>query len=168
MITVWVRYKSSGDTFLCSFIYASNCAQERWALWEEMELLSRSVVGSADTWIIQGDFNVALHEEEQSRFMETRSDRAVIREFQNAVLTCDMVDLAQVGSRFTWTNCQDDNPISKKLDRVMVNSRWLNTFSQSYTTFESGGVSDHLRMFTLLRVSPPRTCEAFQVFQSHD
>ena len=81
MITVWVRYKSTGATFLCSFSYGENCAVERRVLWEEIELVSRSVAGSANPWIIQGDFNVALHEEEHSRFTETRSDRSAIRDF---------------------------------------------------------------------------------------
>ncbi|KAF2550515.1 hypothetical protein F2Q68_00033832 [Brassica cretica] len=164
MIKVWVRYKSTGDTFLCSFIYASNCALERRVLWEEMEFVSLFVAGSNNPWIIQGDFNVALHEEEHSRFMETRSDRAAIKDLHNVVLNCDMVDLAQVGLCFTWTNCQDDNPISKKLDRVMVNSCWLNAFPQSYTTFESGGVSDHQRMHTLLREAPQGNMKPFKFF----
>lgn len=80
------------------------------------------------------------------------------------VLDCDMVDLAQVGPCFTWTNDQDDNPISKKLDRVMVNSCWLNAFPQSYTTFESGGVSDHQRMHILLREAPQGNMKPFKFF----
>ncbi|KAH0898507.1 hypothetical protein HID58_048075, partial [Brassica napus] len=89
------RIWATGDTFLCSFIYASNCAIERRELWNEMELVSRSVAGDQNPWIIQGDFNVALTEQEHSRFMETRLDRSSIRDFQNVVLKCDMVDLAQ-------------------------------------------------------------------------
>lgn len=71
------------------------------------------------------------------------------------VQKCDMMDLAQVGPSFTWTNSQDENPISKKLDRVMINSCWINKFPHSFTSFESGGVSDHLRMHTQLRDAPP-------------
>ncbi|KAH0864572.1 hypothetical protein HID58_081783, partial [Brassica napus] len=66
MITVWVKYKSTGDTFLCSFIYASNCAIERRELWREIETISNTVAGSSNPWIIQGDFNVALTEQEHS------------------------------------------------------------------------------------------------------
>lgn len=53
MITVWVRYKASEDTFLCSFVYASNYANERKELWREMEEIGRSV--ASNPWIIQGD-----------------------------------------------------------------------------------------------------------------
>lgn len=137
MITVWVKYKGSGDNFLSSFVYASNCATERWQLWSEMELINGSVAGNNTPWIIQGDFNVAMSVQEHSRAMAPRSDHSAIQNFQNIVQNCDMMDLASAGPAFTWTKCQDDNPISKKLDRVMVNTCWINAFPHSYTKFES-------------------------------
>lgn len=60
MITCWVRLKSSGDFFLGSYVYAFNDARERRALWQEMEMISSTVSGSTNPWIIEGDFNVAL------------------------------------------------------------------------------------------------------------
>lgn len=164
MITVWVRYKASGDTFLCSFIYVSNCRIERRELWNEMEVIAGSVAGDTNPWIIQGDFNVALSSTEHSRLMETAADRSSIREFQNVVRNCDMMDLAQVGPSFTWTNCQDENPISKKLDRVMINSCWISALPNSFVTFESGGVSDHLRMHIQLREVPQGNAKPFKFF----
>ena len=162
MITVWVRYKDSGDTFLCSFVYASNYTNERKELWREMETIGRSVANNP--WIIQGDFNVALSTQEHSRYTDARMDMSAIKDIQDAVQQCDMVDLAQVGPSFTWTNCQDENPISKKLDRVMINSYWIAHFPQSYATFESGGVSDHLRMHIQLRDVPQGNMKPFKFF----
>ncbi|KAF2553590.1 hypothetical protein F2Q68_00033831 [Brassica cretica] len=163
-VKYWVKAAklSIGRLWVCWSEEVEVC--QRRVLWEEMEFVSRFVAGSNNPWIIQGDFNVALHEEEHSRFMETRSDRAAIKDFHNVVLNCDMVDLAQVGPCFTWTNCQDDNPISKKRDRVMVNGCWLNAFPQSYTTFESGGVSDHQLMHTFLREAPQGNMKPFKFF----
>lgn len=43
MITLWVQFKSSGDIFLCSFVYVSNSATERRDLWKDMEMISSSV-----------------------------------------------------------------------------------------------------------------------------
>lgn len=162
MITVWVKYKASGDTFLCSFVYASNYANERRELWREMEVIGSSV--GNNPWIIQGDFNVALSTQEHSRATASRMDMNAIREFQDVVEKCDMMDLVQVGPSFTWSNCQDDNPISKKLDRVMINNVWINEFPHSFVTFESGGVSDHMRMHTQLRDVPPVNMKPFKFF----
>lgn len=78
MITVWVRYKDTGDTFLCSFVYASNCAIERRQLWSDMEWVSSSVAGSNNPWIMHGDFNVALSVQEHSRALATHSDQSSI------------------------------------------------------------------------------------------
>ena len=164
MITVWVRFKASGDTFLASFVYASNCVVERRELWSEMETISNSVAGDTNAWIIQGDFNVALSSLEHSRLVDSAADRSAIRDFQNVVRSCDMVDIAQVGPSFTWTNSQDGNPISKKLDRVMSNSYWIGQFPNSYVTFESGGVSDHMRMHIQLREAPQGNSKPFKFF----
>ena len=102
-----------------------------------MELINGSVAGNNTPWIIQGYFNVALSMHEHSRAMASRSDHNAIQNFQNIVQNCDMMDLASVGPAFSWMKCQDDNPISKKLDRVMVNTFWINGFPHSYTMFES-------------------------------
>lgn len=91
-------------------------------------------------------------------------DRNSIREFQNAVHNCDMMDLAQVGPSFTWSNCQDANLISKNLDRVMVNTCWINEFPNSFATFKSGGVSDHMRLHIQLRAATPRNSKPFKFF----
>ncbi|KAF2564694.1 hypothetical protein F2Q70_00018188 [Brassica cretica] len=91
-------------------------------------------------------------------------DRNSIREFQNTVHNCDMMDLAQVGPSFTWSNCQDANLISKNLDRVMVNTCWINEFPNSFATFESGGVSDHMRLHIQLRAATPRNSKPFKFF----
>ena len=107
---------------------------------------------------------MALSPEEHSRSQESRMDMNAIKDFQDMVQNCDMMDLAQIGPSFTWSNCQDDNPISKKLDRVMVNSRWITDFSLSYVTFESGGVSDHLLMHIQLRDILPGNMKPFKFF----
>lgn len=91
-------------------------------------------------------------------------DRNSIREFQNAVHNCDMMDLAQVGPSFMWSNCQDANLISKNLDRVMVNTCWINEFPNFFATFESGGVSDHMRLHIHLRAATPRNSKPFKFF----
>ncbi|XP_013588945.1 PREDICTED: uncharacterized protein LOC106297206 [Brassica oleracea var. oleracea] len=164
MITVWVRYKASRDTFLSSFIYASNCMIERRELWSEIEAIAGSVAGTNNSWIIQGDFNVALSAQEHSRAVESAMDRISMRDFQNVVYKCDMMDLAQVGPSFTWSNSQEANPISKKLDPVMVNNCWINEFPNSFVTFEAGGVSDHLRMHIQLRAAIQGNLKPFKFF----
>ena len=44
-----------------------------------------------------------------------------------------------------WSNKRQDGVIYKKLDRVLVSRQWLQQYDQSYSVFEPGGCSDHLK-----------------------
>ncbi|KAH0893910.1 hypothetical protein HID58_056339, partial [Brassica napus] len=50
------------------------------------------------------------------------------------------------------------------LDRVMINSCWISALPNSFVTFESGGVSDHLRMNIQLREVPQGNVKPFKLF----
>lgn len=164
MITCWVRYRQTGDTFLASFIYASNFATERKQLWKELELVATMSAGSTDAWIVLGDFNVTLSLTEHSRPVVYASDRSSIRDFQEIVGRCGLSDLTSVGPLFTWSNNQDENPICKKLDRALVNPTWLSSFPHSVAKFEMGGVSDHARICTELRAPVAGNKKPFKFF----
>ncbi|XP_010495255.1 PREDICTED: uncharacterized protein LOC104772322 [Camelina sativa] len=68
-----------------------------------------------------------------------------MRDFQEVVRTCEFVDMSYQGPRYTWCNKRHDGVICKKLDRVLVNQKWIQQFGQSHSVFEPGGCSDHLR-----------------------
>lgn len=147
---------------LASFVYAFNHANDRKVLWREMEAVAASAVGNVYPWIVQGYFNVILSSDEHSRGTHLGAGNSAMRDFQDAVRYCGLTDLAQVGSVFTWINRQEENPISKKLDRVLVNSQWLSAYPVSFTTFEAGGVSDHLRIWTQLKPAEPTNRKPFK------
>ncbi|CAG7894840.1 unnamed protein product, partial [Brassica rapa] len=90
-----------------------------------------------------GDFNETLSSSEHSLGTNPRYQSGM-RDFQSVVSSCNLVDMAAVGSTFTWINSQPVNPIAKKLDRVLINNIWMSQFSQSYAQYEPSGVSDHV------------------------
>ncbi|XP_038997432.1 uncharacterized protein LOC120122379 [Hibiscus syriacus] len=47
------------------------------------------------------------------------------------------------GPLFTWTNKQQDTFLSHKLDRILVNSNWIETFPSYDVEFQAPGNSDH-------------------------
>ncbi|KAG7542496.1 Reverse transcriptase domain [Arabidopsis thaliana x Arabidopsis arenosa] len=83
--------------------------------------------------------------EEHSRGEENPHITSGMRDFQAAVNYCALTDLASHGPLYTWSNRQEGDLISKKLDRVLVNDCWKQSFPHSYNVFEAGGCSDHLR-----------------------
>lgn len=110
-----------------------------------------------------GDFNETLSSSEHSNGIDPRYQSGM-RDFQNVVSTCNLTDLASLGSNFTWTNSQPENPIAKKLDRVLVNEVWITQFSQSYAQFEASGVSDHSRCRVLLEAPSLGKKRPFKIF----
>ncbi|XP_074377040.1 uncharacterized protein LOC141718557 [Apium graveolens] len=48
-----------------------------------------------------------------------------------------------VGDRFTWFNKRSQAPIHKRLDRMLANASWFNTFSEGYVMVKNGGLMDH-------------------------
>ncbi|CAE6235277.1 unnamed protein product [Arabidopsis arenosa] len=144
LITCSVKLEDREEEFFCSFLYASNFATERKELWNELRDHYDSQIIRNKPWIIFGDFNEILDMEEHSRGEENPHITSGMRDFQAAVNYCALTDLAS-GPLYTWSNRQEGDLISKKLDRVLVNDCWKQSFPHSYNAFEAGGCSDHLR-----------------------
>lgn len=113
---------------------------------------------------IIGDFNEILSSSVHSRFRDYPTGQCGMREFQNSVSKCELVDLAFVGPKFTWWNSQDENPIGKNLDRALVNGNWLSLFSLSFASFESSGISDHTRIWIQLQRRLEQKRKPFKFF----
>lgn len=64
-------------------------------------------------------------------------------QLQNCFLQMGVFDLRFIGPQHSWTNRQPDNPISKKLDRFLVNSTALSTFPNALASFIPPLISDH-------------------------
>lgn len=144
MITCSVKLEAQDDEFFCSFVYASNCGEQRKVLWQELRDHFDSPIIRSKPWIIFGDFNETLDMDEHSRVEDNPVITSGMRDFQEAANYCSFTDMASHGPLYTWWNKRENDPIMKKLDRVMVNDIWLQAYPQSYSVFEAGGCSDHL------------------------
>lgn len=148
IITVSVMLGKEKEEFFYSVIYASNSEEERRELWNDLKTHHDSPIIRSHPWMVVGDFNETMAVEEHS--MSDVMSQGMM-EFQSAVQYCGLMDAVSHGLLFTWTNKREHGLISKKLDRVLVNDRWIGKFPNSYSVFESGGCSDHLRCRSHLR-----------------
>uniref|UniRef100_A0A0D3DIZ0 Endonuclease/exonuclease/phosphatase domain-containing protein n=1 Tax=Brassica oleracea var. oleracea TaxID=109376 RepID=A0A0D3DIZ0_BRAOL len=64
-------------------------------------------------------------------------------EFSDCLLQMGLFDLRYQGMFNTWMNKQPDLPIAKKLDRLLVNQAWINSFPSSSALFLPHDFSDH-------------------------
>ena len=162
MITVSVALDEDTEEFFYTCVYALNTELERRELWSDLKAHQDSPIIRQKAWIITGDFNEILDAEEHSMYGVRSTVSQGMYEFQEAVQHCKLLDLAAHGPQFTWTNKREEGLISKKLDRVLINDHWFSSYPQSYSVFEGGGCSDHLRCRIQLRSSLTRPKRPFK------
>lgn len=91
-------------------------------------------------------------------------------EFEDCVQDLDVFDHVFVGPAFTWINNQVDNHQERKLDRMLINPKWLDCFLHSVVEFLIPGISDHCS--TLIKMesvvfNPPKPFKFFNFWIDH-
>lgn len=74
------------------------------------------------------------------------------------------MDIVSSWALFTWWNNQPIDPVGKKLDSILINPEWLNTFPNAFVNFEAGGISDHSRSLVRLSQSSTPARKPFRFF----
>ncbi|PWA35807.1 RNA-directed DNA polymerase, eukaryota, Reverse transcriptase zinc-binding domain protein [Artemisia annua] len=139
---VKVTFKTDNKSVFCSFIYAGNDHIERRHLWHDLGMHKLFVRGNP--WILTGDFNVALNIEDS---------------YSGIVFDECCYTLTARGLHFTWNQKPNGgNAILKKLDRIMGNIGFIDTFPGAYAVFQPYRISDHspavLKIPTLAATKP--------------
>ncbi|CAM8947201.1 unnamed protein product [Rhodiola kirilowii] len=108
-------------------------------LWQYLENLKDMKGGR---WLVLGDFNSVTSQEEKingRRVMNVETE-----DLRRFVQKTGLVDLDYCGCFFTWNNKHaEENRIWCKLDRVMCNTRWLDSYPRCKALFGPPDVSDH-------------------------
>ncbi|KAL0874967.1 hypothetical protein Bca101_024672 [Brassica carinata] len=110
-------------------IWKPSHREERLDLWKGLLEVQQTYYLEDQSWLIGGDLNQIIHHAEHSSPSVNH-------------LTMDM-DLRYQGNSHTWTNKRPENPVTKKLDRAMVNSHWIRNFPNSIAFFLPHEFSDH-------------------------
>ncbi|XP_055814560.1 uncharacterized protein LOC129884256 [Solanum dulcamara] len=93
-------------------------------------------------WCIVGDFNVITEVEEKIGGLPYNMNKSL--EFISVIEACGLTDLGFHGQSFTWCNNRDnDARIWKRLDRAMVNDRWLEIMPMTTVTHLASTGLDH-------------------------
>ncbi|XP_074360315.1 uncharacterized protein LOC141700437 [Apium graveolens] len=107
-------------------------------------------------------FNAFLEANETTGDLPNRN-RAMV-EFKQCVQHLAVTDLHYGGEFFTWRDGNIVDPLQRKLDRVMVNAKWLEVFDLSSAKFLPRGLSDHCPAVLLLGLQKDRLSKPFQIF----
>ncbi|XP_059639275.1 uncharacterized protein LOC132281597 [Cornus florida] len=128
----------------------TNDPSERINLWTDIERHSSTL--SSLPWILGGDFNTikALSENHGG---SKKTSKAML-DFKTCLHNSNLEDLNYSGIFHSWSNkspgvCN----ISKKLDRVLINESWSQSFPLSHCVFLPPRILDHSPMIIKLVVA---------------
>ncbi|XP_075107144.1 uncharacterized protein LOC142180116 [Nicotiana tabacum] len=115
-MTLKLFHRNLNKELYVTLVYAKCDAIERIDLWDSMYHLASDMESS---WLIGGDFNVILSEEEKYRGRPVYLRK--VEDFAHCVDTCALYDLGFKGSLYTWWNERSDiDCIFKRLDRAKL------------------------------------------------
>ena len=116
-----VKVPSSSLSFLLTVVYAPPQFIKRKPFWDYLQNLAMNI---SLPWILIGDFNDMIFEEEKLGGLPVNRTRIVA--FRNCLDKCGLIDLGFHGPRFMWTN---KSPVwlsttKERLDRGLGNAEW--------------------------------------------
>ncbi|XP_059290764.1 uncharacterized protein LOC132044295 [Lycium ferocissimum] len=138
-VTLQLTHSSLNQSVLVSVVYAKCDRDEREELWEAMvELATQQDL----PWIIGGDFNVIVSDEEKQGGLPVSSNETL--DFSTCIQSCGLIDVGFTGRKFTWWNGRtEEECIFKRLDRILVNQQVLNIMPSTTVTHLIRHGSDH-------------------------
>ncbi|XP_074288589.1 uncharacterized protein LOC141613746 [Silene latifolia] len=118
---------------------ASDHGQEREPLWQALKGFSALIYGP---WLVCGDFNSVTETKDRIGGSEVVwSEMAPMR---SMLSVCHLYDMKASGSYYTWNNKhENESKVYSRIDRVLMNDQWLNTFPEAVATFLPEGLYDH-------------------------
>ncbi|XP_059629642.1 uncharacterized protein LOC132272526 [Cornus florida] len=137
-----VKHKVSRCCVFITAVYAANRAVDRSLLWGILKVHEAKVTGP---WITLGDWNMvrANYEKKGGKHVS----QSLLDEFNGAIYDIKMEDLPTNNGDWSWCNKQGvQTRINAKLDRVLVNSAWLHSFTDSKVYLTAASLSDHYGM----------------------
>ncbi|XP_060210653.1 uncharacterized protein LOC132637604 [Lycium barbarum] len=138
-VSLQLTHLSLNQSVLVSVVYAKFDREEREEFWESMvELANQHDL----PWIIGGDFNVIVSDEEKQGGLPVSSNETL--DFSNCIQSCGLIDVGFSGSKFTWWNGRtEEDYIFKRLDRILVNQQVLDIMPSTTVTHMIRHGSDH-------------------------
>ncbi|KAL0013396.1 hypothetical protein SO802_000465 [Lithocarpus litseifolius] len=127
-----------------------NTFTQRQVLWEN---LSKAADLHNKPWIIAGDFNEPLADEDKFGGRPVSINRSLL--FKDCLDKCNMVDMGFNGPKFTWTNRREiNNLIQERIDRFFMNPSWCLLYPDAKVSHLTRCHSDHFPV--LMETNPCR------------
>lgn len=147
---IFVRMNSIRDNFswVITNIYVPNSKVNRARFWKKIEEGRNDF--KEDTWILMGDFNTPLNDNENLGGILSPNDSRA--DLYNFISNQGLIDLDLQGVNYTWSNQWTGiHKIESNLDRALITHQWLISCNCTISSFPKVG-SKHFPL--LLEINP--------------
>lgn len=147
---------NKNNQMLMTWIYGPNDFNERQVVWRKLKDLSR---GHKDPWTVAGDFNdIASSKGKTGGGMK---EARCIQNFLDMMSEAKLKTLASKGLQYTWSNKREEE-VRERIDRVLVNTSWIEKFPNSAAEILPMLGSDHCPMLLRREVKESRSRKMFK------
>ncbi|KAL2224164.1 UNVERIFIED_CONTAM: hypothetical protein Sindi_2992100, partial [Sesamum indicum] len=135
-----VTNMADNESVIITVVYGASEVIDRRNLWTALETLSQQC--SDIPWMVGGEFNAVRDLNEVCGI--SGDIRMATEEFNAGILEAGLIPLPMQGEWFTWHNCSTSmRSLWKRLDRILINDRWLARFPSAYYHSLTPRTSDH-------------------------
>ncbi|KAL2225400.1 UNVERIFIED_CONTAM: hypothetical protein Sindi_2965100 [Sesamum indicum] len=135
-----VTNMAGNESVIITIVYGASEVIDRRNLWTALETLAQQC--SDIPWMVGGDFNAVRDLNEVCGI--SGDIRMATEEFNAGILEAGLIPLPMQGEWFTWHNCSTSmRSLWKRLDRILINDRWLARFPSAYYHSLTPQTSDH-------------------------
>lgn len=137
-ITCVLKHVMCPHSFMMTFVYSKCKHVLRKPLWDRLLVHANTI----SPWCAIGDFNVITSPEEKLGGVPYNMKKSF--EFINTIEACGFIDIGFNGQEYTCCNHMDSsNRIWKRLDRALVNDKWLENMPHTSIYHLPSVGSDH-------------------------
>ncbi|KAL2243624.1 UNVERIFIED_CONTAM: hypothetical protein Sindi_0480400 [Sesamum indicum] len=128
------------ESIIITIVYGASEVIDRRNLWTALETLAQQC--SDAPWMVGGYFNAVRDLNEVCGILG--DVRMATEEFSAGILEAGLIPLSMQGEWFMWHNCSTSaRSLWKRLDRILINDRWLARFPSAYYHSLTPRTSDH-------------------------
>lgn len=146
------------------FVYARNSEVERRSLWTDLVTIASNPLVASTPLVVLGDFNQILTAAEHFSLLPYDLPVRGMAAFQECLIDSGLSDMDFRGTFFPWSNGRPEDPILRKLDKVVCNDKWREVFPEDVSVFEAPGDSDHSPAVVTFSTLPEQRKVSFKYF----
>ena len=135
-----VMNRADSEIVIITVVYGASEVIGRRALWNSLQTLAPQCVDVP--WLVGGDFNAVRDINEVCGI--SGDIRIAMEDFNNCIQEAGLLPMPMQAEWYTWHNCSmSTRSLWKRLDRILINDRWLARFPTSSYHSLTPRTSDH-------------------------